>query len=535
MDFALVLICYPLTLAQESRHVRHALLVGHPAFVRGKDEAEEEEPDESVEGDPAGTAKAEEGQLVPTYKEALPPHRLDKLRGTERKAHLLRRFQDAASRSLEKFSVYLDQSMYDAVVVASFGGVGVERAGRDHYLLRPHHLLLLGCLPLFAFQNTLLWCMVIDSEFTAPIDDHLDRHLRLLHVAKLLMVAQLAMMALLEMSRSLQAIFFVINPATGIEFVRHVEEPEKGEGSCLRRFWMSGPFGWSWCCISAALAEAMQLHVAYNVLLLSLSTVLQQQRVHDVMFNGLALLFVLDLDNVWFAFLAKFIAIDPTRYDTATDDAFFLIATPWIENGVHRWLSWSSKAGARMASQFITVLALLFIAQRQLMDYYIAVKTNKLPVWRYVCDLYTGYLWADLPSFIREQAVLYSTPTFLRLRELITEDVEYSIRNATNGTNTSNSSGINASLVLPGPAFNCYPDFSKETDAVTTWPGLLHNALIFAYNRTQYATPEDRPSTDLAVATGSGVVYVDVGLVVNGLVMILSMLLMGGSVRSIYK
>jgi len=548
LEFVLVLCCYPLTLAQESRHIRHALLVGNPAFVTGEEHAVQKTADETAEEGPAqeessGEEPIEEEMLGQKRRpqDDLARHGKVKLNKLERKHNLLKKFQEAAERSrkkCEKYCVYLDESMYDAVLVASFGGVGVEEEedGKTHYLLKPCWLLVCGCLPLFAFQNTLLWCMVIDSDFTAPIDVGTNPHLRLLHVAKLLMVAQLAMMALLEMSRSLQAMLFALNPATGHEFVRHLpEDPVEGDGgTCVMRCWRAGPFGWRVCWVSSALAEGMQLHVAYNVLLLSLSTVLKQGRVHDVLFNGLALLFVLDLDNVWFAFLSKFISIDHSLYETITDDSFFLIATPWVEDGRYRWLSWSSKAGARLASQFITVLALLFIAQRQLMDYYIAVKTNKLPVWRLVCDLYTGQLWSDMPSVIREQAVLYSTPTFLRLQKLIQQDIESSIRKHQNMTNTSNALDPNSSSwFLPGHNYDCYPDFDKQTDAVTTWEGLIHSLNSFVHRST--LPIQEREATDLAVDWGYSTCFIDVGLVVNGLVMVLSMLLMFGSLRSIYK
>eukprot|EP00971_Amphidinium_carterae_P213476 4236564-Amphidinium_carterae.1 len=100
-----------------------------------------------------------------------------------------------------------------------------------------------------------------------------------------------------------------MNPATWHEFPRDFRE-------MFQTAWNQNIFATPACCFTCIISQLMQAHVAYEVLLISLTIVVKTDSLADVVFNGLALIFLTDLDDYWYLFISSAVRFDGECYES---------------------------------------------------------------------------------------------------------------------------------------------------------------------------------------------------------------------------
>eukprot|EP00403_Amphidinium_massartii_P010133 CAMPEP_0178414192 /NCGR_PEP_ID=MMETSP0689_2-20121128/22910_1 /TAXON_ID=160604 /ORGANISM="Amphidinium massartii, Strain CS-259" /LENGTH=408 /DNA_ID=CAMNT_0020035475 /DNA_START=61 /DNA_END=1284 /DNA_ORIENTATION=+ len=318
----------------------------------------------------------------------------------------------------DKLDIQAD--VYDMVVVASFGGLGVipldndptvdtdadggsmmrrlsSDGPLDHskplhtFRVHPVFALLGLATPLFSMQMTVLWCLFLSIDLRTPIQEdwqlfQSQPDMKLLFVVKCLMVIVLGNMSLLEFLHALRPFFLAFNPMTW----RELQRPHG-------YFWR-GDLGAAICASCCIVSEFMQLTVAYTVLVLSMSIILRADQITEVIFNSLALIFITDLDEKTFEAAASLFHFDMNSYDNMKNHGIKLVskgdasAKPltWLPSWLQSKLSWRKEGKANALSYVFAFLALEFLFVRQLLQLYMAVSTQKLPIARDMCVLYAG-------------------------------------------------------------------------------------------------------------------------------------------------
>jgi len=327
----------------------------------------------------------------------------------------------------EKLSNAVSGDAYDAVVVAAFGGVLValpsDPDGTQQSVRLHPFFIFLFCLVLFVVQLSCLSCLIMDmslDNFWNEQDGSSDtswegfdhspvRQMKLM--VKSLMIAVLQMIVLKELLGSMRPFCLLMNPVTWAELKRPSTSgtPSKPLG------WSSWMFH-SWiCCPICLAAQLMQFGVAYYVLSVSMSVIIIATDVKEVIFNGLVVTFLMDLDEfAWFAMSAVFhldqetydnfhfeivqelvadkeeahkaARVDKERKAAQTDLLFGLTFT----KGWKFWFYHGKGGKATILENNLIFSTLTFIYVRQLCMYVQAIHTGILPVARDICSLYRG-------------------------------------------------------------------------------------------------------------------------------------------------
>mmetsp|Transcript_32242 Transcript_32242/g.73738 ORF Transcript_32242/g.73738 Transcript_32242/m.73738 type:complete len:439 (+) Transcript_32242:111-1427(+) len=313
----------------------------------------------------------------------------------------------------------MQADLYDAILVATFGGLGVvplddEQDGSEpapngtgssrlapmkktmsskvdsvnkqfKFRIHPTFVLIFLAWPLFSMQMTVLWCLFLDIDIAGPLDEdwevlRKDPHMNLLFVVKCLMVVVLGNMSMLEFIHAIRPLFFALNPQTWKE-LRRPESP----------LW-SSPLGTISCAMCCVIAELMQLQVAYTVLVLSMSITLRSNEITEVIFNSLAIIFITDLDEKSFEAASALFHFDMEAYGDLQENGIpFEKDVP--SGGV---LSWTKSGKANALSYMLAFFGVWVLYVRQLLMLYMAVQTQVLPIARDICVIYegiTGYNW----------------------------------------------------------------------------------------------------------------------------------------------
>jgi hypothetical protein len=216
----------------------------------------------------------------------------------------------------DELDIQLGSDVYDAVVAAAFGGVVVSlplaEIGKGENRKAPSvaiHPFLVWCLAalLFVVQMSCMTCLILDIDFEKPFNvgswDAFNETpgRRILLCSKVIMTVVLQMIVLKEFLSALKPLAFLCNPFTWQEVWRPSTANPRlfHAGLCV-------PF-----CITA---EIMQLIVAYMVATLSMSVIMRADRVSDVIFNGLVITFLTDLDEYAWEASAAIFHVDARKY-----------------------------------------------------------------------------------------------------------------------------------------------------------------------------------------------------------------------------
>jgi hypothetical protein len=342
---------------------------------------------------------------------------------------------------LESLPHQLTEDSYDAVVAAAFGGITIELPSTDageSQFIRLHPVMVLAMsVALFYVQFSCLSCLVLDMELGNiyksdahanalkgglhfhAIGSHNPDH-QMKFIIRTIMVIVLQLIGLKELLGALRPIFLMINPYTWQLLVR---PPTEKWGALFR---------WQFCLPLCLAAKFMQLFIGYYVLIVSMSTIVTADSVKNVIFNGLVVTFLADLDEyAWVAMTAIF-HMDKARFEhfrfrvkedpeynpnpnhrraeeTAHLDKPEEMKFEMMEWDEHLKLSgycdmrrdaknhgwkfymWHGKGGkSGVTENWFVFTVLLYIYTRQLFMYIQMIHTGILPVARDVCRFYRG-------------------------------------------------------------------------------------------------------------------------------------------------
>jgi len=321
-------------------------------------------------------------------------------------------------------------NIYVAVLVGAFGGVRAETSPGVFCKVHPLPLLLLS-VPVFLAQVSILFYLRVASVQDADMvkllhrleevhseetreaflaamkrDGH-DFEPPLLNL-KLLMVVIVYVMNFQCLLVAFQQVAFVLNPITWIE-VAH-PAPSDWIGHRPRLHWL---FTVYFKVLVVIAGLGMNLLVSYIVCTDSVSVILLAGCAQDVIFNSLAITFIVDLASSWFEFCSDVFHLEPI------DDFDFVLLNPeaiWAPDaneptaacrrrllfptfiqGLLRWTTLGTKCsvlrhshGAHRVIQLSSVLLLAGVFLRQLFIVLRALDTNFAPV---VYDFCTTLTW----------------------------------------------------------------------------------------------------------------------------------------------
>eukprot|EP00929_Paragymnodinium_shiwhaense_P012209 TRINITY_DN11898_c0_g1_i1.p1 TRINITY_DN11898_c0_g1~~TRINITY_DN11898_c0_g1_i1.p1 ORF type:complete len:507 (-),score=75.43 TRINITY_DN11898_c0_g1_i1:475-1995(-) len=320
------------------------------------------------------------------------PEQIDKFIDTE----------ERKEKGLVPADVEFQVDIYDAVVVSAFSGVHINLAGTESMKLHPFFLLVL-CVPLFIVQSSIVMFLRLDQDLDVKIYelDHGDDkwHVKgdILLTMKLVMIVILQLMLFSELIGALKLLVFVVNPFTWSD-VRRPRRSEMHIRKGLRWLysaWVLAP--------PAILAMIFKLVIAYTVLIDSVSIVLVCDNVKDIIFDSLAIAFIVELDEYFWRMIAVILHLDdftffefklaPERVgnDIIKSAGFCsqnLKDYAQSANGVLSKLRRTQSGYGRQIELIVTFVGVLFLYSRQLFVIIYALHTNMLPVARDVCTCY---------------------------------------------------------------------------------------------------------------------------------------------------
>lgn len=125
---------------------------------------------------------------------------------------------------LSRFLSSAKDDLYDAVTVASFGGVRMNMK-RGSARVHPLWLFLL-CIPLFLTQQAVLLYLRLGQNLEKPVHGSADAEF-ILPFAKVLMIYVMAMMLYPELLAALRLILFLANPTTWTDVHRDCDQTWK--------------------------------------------------------------------------------------------------------------------------------------------------------------------------------------------------------------------------------------------------------------------------------------------------------------------
>jgi len=279
--------------------------------------------------------------------------------------------------SLQSQALDLSSSpdIYDACVVAAFGGVRLQASGK---IMRIHPFpLLLASMALFVIQLTALMCLRVDTNVTIAIyKSQSDVLLRM----KLLMIIVLQLMNFKELASTIKMFVFVINPATWVDFDR----PDPFDQNSKSPFKLC--FHPSATCPCAVVSLMFKFGIAFIVNMDSISVILKSSSVEECIFNSLAITFITDLDEAFWLVCQTIFnlgSFDEFKFTYATGDrrrsfiehSFFGCLLPCVANRTrrHEKMGWTRLA----------VMSVLYA--RVFSNILFAYHTNVLPVARDLC------------------------------------------------------------------------------------------------------------------------------------------------------
>lgn len=325
----------------------------------------------------------------------------------------------------DEVELHLNPDVYDAVVAAAFGGVQVSlpleddknhKAGAPAPFIRIHPAAAFGiaCI-LFMVQVSCLTCLMLDIDFEAnwatgsweEFDKTPGR--RILLCSKILMVCVLQVICLKEFLSGMRPLLFVCNPFTWYEIYR----PSAKAFPKLFHPALCVPF-----CIAA---EAMQFVIAYMVAVLSMTVILKAEKVSEVVFNGLVITFLTDLDEYTWQACVPIFHLDGRKYNKFKFSLKKGYKKFFEQERRERtskskaefdWKVWLRRGRGGKVQILENVLIFAFLAVlffRQTFIFTQAIDSGVLPLKRDVCSLYRGLEGKDKSGLMALKAFDFLT------------------------------------------------------------------------------------------------------------------------------
>jgi len=298
--------------------------------------------------------------------------------------------------------------IYQAVIVAAFGGVGVTlKKDGTTFQLHPMFVLLLA-LPVFVTQVSSILILRAGLDTSATIYTPEDGHSVALLKLKLVLIVIVYLSNFKVLLYSLTYAVFVGNPISWTE-LKHYRMDQGVLGICLPKSARVMTIPTITPC--AALAVFMLFTSSYMVCVDSVSIILASGTASDAIFNSLAIGFVTDLKGVWWEFCSNtFRLTDITEFKFAKlpDNEVWSpdgtlhpqrlehLPFPFLFKMLVRATTWTCCKmrtsflrvgfGSMRVQQLFSLILLMAVYSRQLLVVIFAIDTNVLPAARDLCE-----------------------------------------------------------------------------------------------------------------------------------------------------
>jgi hypothetical protein len=257
-------------------------------------------------------------------------------------------------------------------------------------------------------------------------DDCAERQMKLM--VRVLMVLVLQLLLLKEILGALRPICLIINPFSWWELQR----PPLLKAGFGFRAWICAP--------TCLFAQCMQLFIAYYVLPLSMSIIIVAKDVKEMVFNGLVVTFLADLDEyAWSAMSAIFHmdqklfeefqfklvskSDDPKTHKHRQEVVAAHPQTPlsWLQGYLYR-----GKGGkVSVIENFFIFTVLIIMYTRQLFMFVQAIDTGILPVARDVCSGFRAMEHPHKKWFAYYGLVILDKLTFINYGDMLKSSVRH--------------------------------------------------------------------------------------------------------------
>mmetsp|Transcript_115899 Transcript_115899/g.334709 ORF Transcript_115899/g.334709 Transcript_115899/m.334709 type:complete len:491 (+) Transcript_115899:70-1542(+) len=298
--------------------------------------------------------------------------------------------------------------IYQAVIVAAFGGVGVTlKKDGTTFQLHPMFVLLLA-LPVFVTQVSSILILRAGLDTSATIYTPEDGHSVALLKLKLVLIVIVYLSNFKVLLYSLTYAVFVANPISWTE-LKHYRLEQGVLGTCLPN--SAKVLTMPTIAPCAALAVFMLFTSSYMVCIDSVSIILAAGSAQDAIFNSLAISFVTDLKGVWWEFCSNtFRLTDITEFKFAKlpDNEVWSpdgtlhpqrlehLPFPFLFKMLVRATTWTCCKmrtsflrvgfGSMRVQQLFSLILLMAVYSRQLLVVIFAIDTNVLPAARDLCE-----------------------------------------------------------------------------------------------------------------------------------------------------
>jgi len=276
--------------------------------------------------------------------------------------------QSLVESESDVLKVSICEDAYDVVFVSCFGYM--QTLG--HHLVHPGFLFLLA-LPLFLGQVSVIMFLFLSVDIEEPVRN-METTSDVTWMCKIVVIIFLQVMMFKELFLSLHLLVFALNPATWMDIVPSARIPKDSKL-------------WTWpvllpCGIASIV---MKLLVAYVVLSASASIILVSRTPQDAIFNGMAIVFISDMDEFLYKFYNKIWHI---HIDDGEDGQGMVLQRGHDRPVVHKSCAClhRGRGGGRFMA-FFTSFCVFFYYCRQVLVVLVAIHTNVLPLTRDVCSL----------------------------------------------------------------------------------------------------------------------------------------------------
>mmetsp|Transcript_78953 Transcript_78953/g.213578 ORF Transcript_78953/g.213578 Transcript_78953/m.213578 type:complete len:582 (+) Transcript_78953:159-1904(+) len=293
------------------------------------------------------------------------------------------------SADLDPADVFFKTDLFDAVLVAAFGGVRINLDGDEDMRMHPA-VLFLFCLPLVCVQFTLTFCVGLNMQLDAPVVHHGQEGEGMEISIKVLLVVILQMMFFDRILCNIRLLLFCINPTTWTDVKRIDAEARRRAGS--RGYWVHlVPV----VATFPLLALLLKLTTQYYVNVQSASIILASEDINEAIFDSLASSFITELDGTMWAFTKTILHLDDIgdfvfelwpRHKREEANKSSPLRSLLSFKILHRG------HGARRLENFVSFFCMFIIYIRLLMNVLFAMKTNTVPAARDVC---IQWRWLD--------------------------------------------------------------------------------------------------------------------------------------------
>jgi len=312
----------------------------------------------------------------------------------------------------EEADVFFDEDIYDATIVAAFGGVTINLDGESQLNVHPFWPLLASFF-LFEIQHNILFAWKLSSfNLELKVSKHGDAkhylhsdHIGMDLTMKLVMILVLQMMIFKEVIGSVRLLVFCLNPTAWLE----IERPDPKKFS--REYKFIPIYRSEILCIFSCLAMFMKVYIAYQVATDSLSVILGSENLLDAIKDALVITFIADMDEVFWRVCVTifhleqldafvFVLADSNFRDQCKESAWLytLLKHSGCNTRIEYLFSRAKKCYGRSAELILSYFLVFIIYFRQVLVLLFALDTDILPINRDVCNFHRWETHPEIDS-----------------------------------------------------------------------------------------------------------------------------------------